>query len=95
MNKGYGVTAGARLKALRINAEMKVSTLARILDINPYTLKLLERGAIDNPHVAQIVLAAQYFGVTTDYLLGHGQAGVEKNGRIGAVSHAMMAGGAL
>ena len=63
------MTFGERLKNLIERQEMQQKDIAPLLHIGPSTLS----GYVNNdrmPDMLQIVRIAEFFGVTTDYLLG-------------------------
>ena len=60
---------GKRLKELRIENKMTQKELATALGINSVTYLHYEKSQREPP-LALLVAMADYFGVTTDYLLG-------------------------
>ena len=58
-----------RLKELRIERGLSLTTLAKVLDINHSTLLRWERGEMA-PSIIHLYNLATYFGVTSDYLIG-------------------------
>ena len=58
-----------RLKDLRQKINMSQDDVANLLHINRTTLTKWETGK-HNPDIDTIIFLAEYFGVTTDYLLG-------------------------
>lgn len=58
-----------RLKELREDKNISIRELARILDINKDSLSRCERG-VRYPTCQELIKFANYFNVTTDYLLG-------------------------
>lgn len=60
---------GERLKFLRKKASMTQSELAKLLNVVPSTIGMYESGKSD-PDSSTIVSLADFFNVTTDYLLG-------------------------
>lgn len=58
-----------RLKELRLEKELSQAELAKALKINQRTVSNWETG-IRQPDFETLVLIAEYFSVTTDYLLG-------------------------
>lgn len=65
-----GATIGARLRHLQDRKGMKDTNLAKVLHIDRSTLKRIENGGIEKVSPQVIIDAAQYFGVSTDFLLG-------------------------
>ncbi|HBG6671198.1 TPA: helix-turn-helix transcriptional regulator [Clostridioides difficile] len=61
---------GERLKELRIKNNLKQSDLARILNVTQGAVGMYENDK-RTPSPELIVKLAEYFNVTTDYLLGH------------------------
>lgn len=61
---------GEKLKQLRIKNNLKQSDLARILDVTQGAVGMYENDK-RTPSPELIVKLAEYFNVTTDYLLGH------------------------
>ena len=60
---------GKRLKELRIIANMKQKDVAKLLNVSPSTIGMYEQGRRD-PDTETVIFIANYFGVTTDFLLG-------------------------
>ncbi|SJZ38382.1 helix-turn-helix domain-containing protein [Garciella nitratireducens] len=60
---------GDRLKALRNEKNMTQSELAKLLNVSPSTIGMYEQGRRD-PDTKTLAFLAEYFDVTTDYLLG-------------------------
>ncbi|MDI0267804.1 helix-turn-helix transcriptional regulator [Clostridioides difficile] len=60
---------GERLKELRIKFGLKQYELAEILNVSQSTIGMYENDQ-RTPPAESIIKLAQYFGVTTDYLLG-------------------------
>ena len=60
---------GARLKQLRCSKGMTQQELSEVLNLSPQHLSKLECGT-KNPTIQLIILLAQYFKVSSDYLLG-------------------------
>ena len=58
-----------RLKELRLEKELSQEELARALKINQRSISNWETGA-RQPDFETLILIAEYFSVTTDYLLG-------------------------
>lgn len=58
------------LKILRLNKNLSQETVADDLKISQSALSLYERGKRE-PDQAMLVRLANYYGVTTDYLLGN------------------------
>lgn len=63
---------GARLKGLRKEKGTKQSDLAELLGITIRQYQRTEYGEVNVPSLSLIQLA-DYFGVTTDYLLGRSE----------------------
>ncbi len=69
-----------RIKTLRESNNLTQSGLAKILDITRSSVNAWEMG-ISSPSTQYIVEIAQYFGVSTDYLLGvHGSKSFDVSG---------------
>lgn len=60
---------GNRLKILREEKDLKQGELAKILSVSPSTIGMYERNEREPNNLLTIKLA-EYFNVTTDYLLG-------------------------
>lgn len=60
---------GNRLRELRLQRNLTQQDLAKLLNVSPSTIGMYEQGRRD-PDTHTIVFLANYFGVTTDYLLG-------------------------
>lgn len=58
-----------RLKELRLEKELSQDELAKALKINQRSISNWETG-VRQPDYETLVLIAEYFSVTTDYLLG-------------------------
>ena len=58
-----------RIKDLRQKNNMSQDNIANLLHINRTTLTKWETGK-HNPDIDTVIFLAEYFGVTTDYLLG-------------------------
>lgn len=67
---------GDVLKELRVNNKMTQSELANILNVSTSTIGMYEQNRRD-PDTKTVNKIADYFEVTTDYLLGH--KNIEKN----------------
>lgn len=63
------MTVYRRLRDLREDNDLKQRQLAEVLHVSQTTYSRYESGAIDIPSDALIKLA-DFYGVTTDYLLG-------------------------
>ncbi|MCC0678497.1 MULTISPECIES: helix-turn-helix domain-containing protein [unclassified Clostridioides] len=72
---------GAKLKQLRIKNNLKQSDLAKILDITQGAIGMYENDQ-RTPPAESIVKLAEYFNVTTDYLLGHTKTSYSVNANI-------------
>lgn len=59
---------GQRIAALRRDADMSQSELARKLGVSPSAMGMYEQGRRE-PSIETVVAIAREFGVTTDYLL--------------------------
>ena len=77
MSQDIGQIFGERLRALREKAGLTQEQLAKSLNINRGTLRTYECGRI--PGIDTLDLAAKYFGVPLDYLMGRTTATQEKN----------------
>ena len=83
---------GNRIKLLREEKKLKQEDLAKIIDVSPSAIGMYERDARE-PNDNITLKLAEYFGVTTDYLLGKSDVrnfdkniqGVEKNSGVPAV----------
>ena len=58
-----------RLKELRLEKELKQSDFAKVMNLASNTISSWERGN-SSPDLNELKLIAQFFNVTTDYLLG-------------------------
>lgn len=65
-----GASIGARIKHLKERKGIHGSDLAKVLHIDRSTRKRIENGGIEKVSPQVIIDAAQYFGVSTDFLLG-------------------------
>lgn len=65
-----GASIGDRIKFLRTRKGISATDLAKTLHINKSTLSRMENGDSDKVSTQSIVEAAQFFGVSTDFLLG-------------------------
>ena len=63
-----------RLKALRKEKHAKQAEMAELLGISSSHYQKIEYGQINIPAISLMILA-DYFGVTTDYLLGRSEDG--------------------
>lgn len=72
---------GEKLKQLRIKNNLKQSDLAKILDVTQGAIGMYENNK-RNPSPELIVKLAEYFNVTTDYLLGHTKTDYSVNANI-------------
>jgi len=61
-------TFGERLKELRISKHIKQTEMAEILGIKPRNYQNYEYNKVDVPS-SKIIFLADYFDVSTDYLL--------------------------
>ena len=71
MKKGLEIFA-SRLKALRLEKGLKQSEMGDFLGCSMRNYHRLEHGEINVPATTLMILA-DYFGVTTDYLLGRSE----------------------
>lgn len=76
---------GEKLKQLRIKNNLKQSDLARILDVTQGAVGMYENDK-RTPSPELIVKLAEYFNVTTDYLLGHTKTSYSVNANIPGMS---------
>lgn len=67
---------GTTLKNLRDNRGLRQIDLARALNISAQAISTYERNE-RQPSIELLIGMAQYFRVTTDYLLGIGSDGVD------------------
>lgn len=58
-----------RIKALRLGQGMTQDALGEIIGVKRYAVYTYEKG-INFPEVRGLMILADYFGVSTDYLLG-------------------------
>ncbi|HBF5857509.1 helix-turn-helix domain-containing protein [Clostridioides difficile] len=72
---------GERLKELRIKFGLKQHELAEILNVSQSTIGMYENDQ-RTPPIESIVKLAEYFNVTTDYLLGHTKTDYSVNANI-------------
>ena len=63
-----------RLKSLRKKRKIKQSEMAKFLDCTDNHYQKIEYGQV-NIHVTTLMILADYFDVTTDYLLGRSDEG--------------------
>lgn len=63
---------GARLRMLRKERKLTQREVAKLLDITDVHYRRMEAGKVNIPSLTLWTLA-DYFGVTTDYLLGRSQ----------------------
>lgn len=63
------VIFGKRLRYLRRDADITQKNLARDLNVSPTTISQWENAG-QYPDLEMLATIAQYFDVTTDYLLG-------------------------
>jgi transcriptional regulator with XRE-family HTH domain len=59
---------GKRVKEIRENRGIKAVFVARQIGVSPATISEIEREKC-NPTVTQLVALADFYGVTTDYLI--------------------------
>lgn len=67
---------GTALKELRLSRDITQTELADVLGRTQQSIAGWESNRI-NPDVSTLQMLAQYFGVTTDYLLGNETAGAD------------------
>ncbi|USF25593.1 hypothetical protein N510_000505 [Firmicutes bacterium ASF500] len=72
MDKNILVDFGKRLKALREEKGLKQREMAEIMGITDRQYQRYEYGMINVP-ATTLNFFADFFGVTTDYLLGRGE----------------------
>ena len=65
-----GASIGARLEHLRARKGVPDAELAKIFGINRSTMGRILKGETEKVSSQMIIAAAQYFGVSTDFLLG-------------------------
>lgn len=65
-----GASIGARLEHLRARKGINDSELAKVFGINRSTMSRILKGETEKVYSQMIIDAAQYFGVSTDFLLG-------------------------
>lgn len=58
-----------RIKELRLEQGMSQDTLGEIIGVKRFAVSTYERGQ-NYPEVRNLIILADYFGVSTDYLLG-------------------------
>ena len=58
-----------RIKDLRLSRGMSQAALAKIINLKSDSISIYERGK-HYPEVRNLIILADYFGVSTDYLLG-------------------------
>jgi len=58
-----------RLKELRNEKELTQTDVAKVMNVNHSTVCYWERGK-SSPDIYELIRLADFFGVTTDYLLG-------------------------
>ena len=58
-----------RIKALRRENRMTQEALGKIIGVGPDSIYIYEKGKA-YPEVRNLVILADFFGVSTDYLLG-------------------------
>ena len=60
---------GKRIKELRIEKGMTLIALSKVIGVDKHTIIFWEQET-NEPKASYIVRLAQFFGVSTDYLLG-------------------------
>ena len=58
-----------RIKALRLSNGMTQAALGKVIGVGPDSICIYEKGK-HYPEVRNLMILADYFGVSTDYLLG-------------------------
>lgn len=69
MKNNYREIFGERLKDLRLENELSIEALSKEVEIGIASLSRFENCKAD-VYAYQVIKLAEYFGVTTDYLLG-------------------------
>lgn len=67
-----------RLKQLRTEAGLTQEDLAKKLNLSPSTISLYESNTRE-PNISTLIGVANYFGVSTDYLLGISELKTKSN----------------
>ena len=70
-----------RLKELRQVSNVKQTVIAEMLGIVPRTVRFYESGKLE-PNIENIKRLADFFGVSTDYLMGRTNYWVDADGNI-------------
>ena len=65
-----GATFGARLEHLKTRKGVNETDLAKVFGVNRSTVNRILKGETEKVSFRMIIDAAQYFGVSTDFLLG-------------------------
>lgn len=65
-----GATFGARLEHLKTRKGVNETDLAKVFGVNRSTVNRILKGETEKVSFRMIINAAQYFGVSTDFLLG-------------------------
>lgn len=68
------VVFGKRLKALRLSCKQTQQSMGELLGCTVSNYQKIEYGEVNIP-ITSLMLLADYFGVTTDYLLGRSEDG--------------------
>ena len=63
------MTIAESIKELRLERGLSLAALAKSIGVSQKAIDYWERG-VNEPKAPYIVLLADFFGVTTDYLLG-------------------------
>lgn len=63
------MTIAENIKELRLERRLSQAALAKCIGVSQKAIDYWERG-VNEPKATYIVLLADFFGVTTDYLLG-------------------------
>lgn len=69
MKRGVNMDFGTRLKELRLQKKLTQEELGKIVHVSKVSISGYERGG-RNPDRETLTDLADYFGVSTDYLLG-------------------------
>ena len=65
------MTFGERLRELREDRDLTQKKIAEVLNVSPRMVGFYENGTSFLSDESQIIRLADFFGVTTDYLLGY------------------------
>ena len=64
------LTLGERLKDLRVERNLKLETLAEQMGLSKSALSKYENDDVTDLSIYAVTTLAEFYGVTTDYLLG-------------------------